>query len=233
MRRKTTAASYNTRGTLQTGSSIHGCLNRHRNREWQSSQRIELRTLQRPHRTLRWYSSRCVASASGGARGLRERQARVGMARECCCGTPSSAIRSRQPLLTRSLAGSLTPHRRLEPPPGDFSEVPLHRARGAAPDQGVGLDGRAHAARVQAVHVLRPPCAERVQALPAVPGRPHAPSLPGNALISKPGASRDESTWEGSKTPCALWILVAARARTRAYRVCVGKLCEHMGPLSK
>jgi len=97
--------------------------------------------------------------------------------------------------LTHSLAD--TAICRLEPPPGDFSEVSLHRARGAAGDQGAGLDGRAHAARVQAVHVLRPPRAERVQALPALPGRPHAPALPGALrCFETPFSRTDETTWE-------------------------------------
>jgi hypothetical protein len=162
-----------------------------------------LRTLQQPHTNAKSapfgliFGAALASPSNGSARGLRESP-------ETWWWGPRGSILNRHPwlplktaLLTLTHSFADTAICRLEPPPGDFSEVSLHRARGAAGDQGAGLDGRAHAARVQAVHVLRPPRAERVQALPALPGRPHAPALPGALrCFETPFSRTDETTWE-------------------------------------
>jgi hypothetical protein len=174
VRRKTTTASYNTSGLLQTRWLI--TVTPITQSGASSQQRMDTAT-----------------AASGGSGGIfdaashppagalvvSERAPTLGWMGERVLFWDAAAIRSRQPLLTEWVAGCLVTHRRLEPPPGDLSEVPLYRARGATRDQGVGLDGRADAARLQAVHVLWPPRAERVQALSAVPGRSHTPALQG------------------------------------------------------
>jgi hypothetical protein len=179
------------RGRYACASEDHNCVVQH---QWASSDAMV------DHCNTEWgqltttnYNTDTATAASGGSGGIfdaashppagalvvSERAPTLGWMGERVLFWDAAAIRSRQPLLTEWVAGCLVTHRRLEPPPGDLSEVPLYRARGATRDQGVGLDGRADAARLQAVHVLRPPRAERVQALSAVPGRSHTPALQG------------------------------------------------------